>query len=525
MNKIDVFNKQLELKKKMKNKSGLYESADPEKVASLLSEEINEEKIASFDYLNSIVTPIEINREEAIALLNELEEEFDEKKLTDLLEQTKKDLVSAIVVPFGLGKIVAAYDKAGGNVTTIHNANNGIYARDKDHYKREDYTNTKNSAGKQFSGIGKNSVGSNFTQSKMDENQMVQDAYTGEVQKANTTSPDHIESLSQHHKNGAFMQNSERKSDFATDENNMALTDRSINQSMRDFDKKEWMEKETKDNVKNKDRFNIDEEKLKEQIKKGKETSDKHLPSDMEKTQYYIKNSAITGLNEGVKMGAQQAFGVLLIELFTSAFSEIKDAFKNGQEGESLFEDIKCRLVKISKSLTSKWSDVLKGFATGSLSGFISNILTTIINVFVTTGKRLVRMIREGVFSLLKALKTVVFPPEGLTYREATHEAMKLFAAGGIIIAGVALEEIVEKIILNIPVLAPLASMVTAVIVGSITAMGMALVAYLIDKLDLLGAIKIHKNQFVIEKLNTKIDLHYENIDKTIDDFVQTHLS
>jgi hypothetical protein len=61
----------------------------------------------------------------------------------------------------------------------------------------------------------------------MNENKKVQDAYTGQVRKADTTSPDHIESLSQHHKNGGYMQTSDKKADYAIDENNLALTERS----------------------------------------------------------------------------------------------------------------------------------------------------------------------------------------------------------------------------------------------------------------------------------------------------------
>lgn len=142
-----------------------------------------------------------------------------------------------------MGKIVAAYDKTGGNVTTVYNSNQNIYAKEADKYNRVDYANTKNSNGQQFAGSGKNSVGSNYTKNKMDSKGNVIDAYTGKSQKANTTSPDHIESLSQYHKDGGFMQSKTEKADFATDADNLALTDRRINQSMRDYDKQSWQDK------------------------------------------------------------------------------------------------------------------------------------------------------------------------------------------------------------------------------------------------------------------------------------------
>jgi len=394
--------------------------------------------------------------------------------------------INSIVTPFGLGKVVAAYDKTGGNVTTVHNANKNIYANDKDKYERKDYTNAKNSNGEQFAGDSKKSVGSIFTRSQMDSKGNVTDAYTGKTQKADTTSPDHIESLSQHHKNGGFMQDSTKKADFATDKDNLALTDRSINQSMRDFDKKEWKEKETEIGRKNKDKFEIYEKKLDEQVRKGKETSEKHLPTDMEKTQYYVKNSALTGLNEGGKMGMQQALGLVITEFFTAVFDEILDIYKNGFthgfDDDKFFSVLKDRLKKIAIRVKDKWKDVAVAFKDGFISEFISNLATTVINMFVSTGKRIVRIIREGMFSLFRAVKLLLFPPEGMTYEDAMHEAKKLIASGLIISLGVIAEEYIDKLIRGTAILAPFADVLTAIFVGAITGLSITMVVYYIDK-------------------------------------------
>jgi hypothetical protein len=115
-------------------------------------------------------------------------------------------------------------------------------------------------------------------------------------------------------------------------------------------------------------------------------------------------------------------------------------------------------------------------------------------------------MIREGVFSLLKALKLILLPPPNMSFLESMHEATKLFAAGGIVIAGVALEEVVEKFVLSVPALAPIATLVASVLVGSLTAISMALISYLIDKTDLLGVIKIEQSKFVLNSLDESID-------------------
>ena len=295
---------------------------------------------------------------------------------------------------------------------------------------------------------------------------------------------------------------------------------------MRDFDKEEWMSKKKKTDksgAKNKDRFDIDEKKLRDKIQQGKKTSAKHLPSDTDKARYYLKNSATTGLIEGAKMGAQQAFGYLLVEFFSSAIIEIKDVYKNGLEGDTLYHDIKVRLIRIGQKIAGKWKGVVVAFSAGFISGFISNLITTLVNTFVTTAKRFVRMIREGVFSLLKALKLILFPPTGMSFIETMHEAMKLIAGGGIVIAGVALEEVIEKLILGVPFFAPFAPIATAVIVGTLTAIAMSLVAYLMDKMDIFGIIKSQETKFILENINKKIDEKLkkcEHISEEVDEFL-----
>ena len=67
-------------------------------------------------------------------------------------------------------------------------------------------------------------------------------------------------------------------------------------------------------------------------------------------------------------------------------------------------------------------------------------------------------------------------------------------------------EEIIEKLILGVPFLVPLAPVVTAVIVGSLTAITISLIAYLIDKMDILGVIKAQETRFILDNFNKDID-------------------
>ncbi len=308
------------------------------------------------------------------------------------------------------------------------------------------------------------------------------------------------------------MQSTVQKADFATDENNLALTDRSINQSMRDYDKNEWKNKETEKGIKNKDKFKIDEERLSEEIIKGEQTANKHLPTNLEKTQYYLSNSARTGINEAGKMGIQQALGLVIVEFFTAVFDEIIDIYKNGFtsnfEDERFLNILKERLLRIGNKIKDKWKDVAIAFKDGVITGFISNLVTTFINVFLTTGKRLVRIIREGFFSLFKAVKILLFPPEGLTYEEALHEAKKILATGVIVGLGVIVEQYIDGLIKATIFLEPFTDILTSIFIGSLTGLAVAMAVYHIDKKK--------NDKDAVKLLMQNTDKTYEEINKLL---------
>jgi hypothetical protein len=508
-NSLDRFKK----RQKLKNSISVYANEiGNDEVNEFLNSNCNTDKVNSVYKATKEFYDISVSEEEAKEFLEKFKTDFNQARFDKLISDCKKDVINSIITPFGLGHIVAAYDKTGGNVTTVHNANQNIYANDEDKYNRKDYTNTKNSENKQFAGDSKNSVGSTFTKSKMDDNGNVTDAYTGKTQKADTTSPDHINSLSQYHKDGGFMQDKTRRADFGTDENNLALTDRSINTSMRDFDKEDWMGKETNGNQKNKDRFEIDEDKLKREIQKGKETAKEHLPTNTEKAKYYTKNATTTGVGEGAKMGVQQAIGLVMTEFFTALFDEILDIYKNGFsagfDDDRFFSVLKERLKTIAKKLKVKWKEVAIVFKDGFISGFISNLVTTVINAFVTTGKRIVRIIREGIFSLFKAIKIILFPPENLTYEEAMHEAKKLIATGLIVSLGVIIEEYVDVFIKSTTILAPFAGTLSAIFVGAITGLAITMTVYYMDKKK--------NDKDAVKMLITQTDESFDNIDSML---------
>lgn len=519
MSKLDQFRKQQALRAQLASRPLIHAAANPEDVAALLAKQADTARVAGLDYHASLSLSLQAAPQEAHVLLNELEQEFDQARVSGLLAKAQRDIIGAIAGPLGLGKVLAVYDKQGGNVTTIHNAQQDIYANADERYNRDDYDRGLNSQGKKFSGDSKKSVGAAFTKDQLDSNGQLTDGYTGETVMGKDTSPDHIVPLKSYHKNGGFMQSKTQRADFGTDTDNLISTQRNINQSMSDEEKLEWVDKKSNGRrVSNEEHYGIERDRLEAAVKRGQATADRHGPSTSEKAAFYTTHAAQTGMTEGLKMGGQQAFGLLMVELFSSALDEIRDLYRNGRQSETILAELGERLKRVGLKVAGKWEQMLDSFSGGFVSGFISNAVTVLINLFVTTGKRAVRMIREGIFSLLKALKTFLVPPKDMSFSEAAHEALKLLAVGGVVVGGVALEEAAEKLILSVPLFAPIAGVLTAVLVGAATALSMTFVCYLLDKIDLFGAVRAERNKQIFGALDAGISSQIALSERVIDE-------
>ncbi len=151
-------------------------------------------------------------------------------------------------------------------------------------------------------------------------------------------------------------------------------------------------------------------------------------------------------------MGVRQALGIVLTELVNGLFNEFKTLIKHGiQPGKTLFDEIRERFAKVIKSVIKKIPDAIAGFFEGGISGFMSNLLTFLLNSVLSTAKRFVTMIRDGLLGLWKALKTIFFPPKGMTKQQALQEGLKILGTVIITSIGFLLNETVNAFMATVP--------------------------------------------------------------------------
>ena len=539
---IDRFKK---LRKRKKEEIITETPVDKNLVNGYLNSPIEEDKIINKEA--DVFLEVEFNEKELIDLYASLKGNYSSQRLELLIDDCKSTVLDSIIRPFGIGQIVAGFDKKGGNVDTINNARHNVYATEKERNKANNNLQyDKNISAKYHSDSkykNKNREGAILKK----ENKL-KDEYTGKIIKPNEKSNlDHVISAKEIHEDkGRILADKGRIKDgieLANADSNLKFTQESINKfkkqkSAGDFTKdidkprterqreikelrgkKELTDQQRKKLEKLEKIESVNIELLKDKDKQARKEYNRKLNDKYYKSKKFIEKTAITSAHEGVKMGLQQAIGVVMYEFSNRVFEEIKDirfnGFKNGTNlNESFFKVLGLRLKKIGEDVLTKWKDVVAALEKGFFSGFFSNIITVIINAFKTTSKRAVRMIREGFFSLLKALRVLILPPEDMTLKEAAHESTKLIVAGLAITGGILLEESVQTFLKSIP----FSDMITAVIMGIVTGLTTSFLIFLLDEVDIFGVNADNQKAFVLKELKRDIDISLNEAEDLLKD-------
>lgn len=440
-----------------------------------------------------------------------LDAQLDEQAIDALTSSCRRAVLDAVIRPLGLGRLVERVDFIGGSVLTPHNAEaawqgkeNGAEMANQEHLrefsqrKSEAYNHKDYEAGL-----------SELRKQRFQDEAPLRDDYAPhrELPRDGRTHVDHIIPAKQihEHRDVNFFLSAEQQRKLAVDERNLAWTDSSLNQSKGDSKLSDWMERERRDGMTNADRYGIDREAA---LREEREAED-HLAHELvePKVKYYCAQLAMAGTVDALKMGLQQAIGAVFVELTVGLFDEVADLWRNGRQNDSLLSDFVARAKRVGERVLTSWRDIVDRFKQGALAGFLSTLLTTIINSVVTTGKRLVRIIREGLLSLYRGVKMLVFPPPGLDVRQASHAASKLITAGVATAAGIAVEEAVEKAIVSaMPALAPIASLLSVTSVGLATGLASVLLVASLDRFDFFGVVARERGESRLAAMRERTD-------------------
>lgn len=449
--------------------------ADAELVGNMLSQAIDWAQIDSVA-VKPPVFDCEVTDEEVAQCLSELDQALTRQKYDVLFDGVKDTLIDQLLRPLHLSRSQLAED---GDRKFEYKDVEAEYRKGSARYSQE--------------------------KEKMMADGKLKDEYTGKMIPPGQAELDHIIPLKKLHERGGFMLTDEEKKNLGNDPDNLAFTDWSINRS--------------KGATPLKDQKNLDRRRTRHLDERAERSVSRQIPKGME----FAKRAAGDGVKMGTLQALQQSLSFLISELISAVFSEVKDALltldrgrKSGSKDLTWPENLNAwlmsltkRLDRIKSRLLSRWQDLVAALGTGWLSGFLSATITAVLNMFVQTGRNMVRIIREGFLSIMRAVAVLINPPEGMGPREAAHEASKVLTTGLVVTGGILAGEAIANVWSSFP----FGNIFASVLGGLISGLGSLFVVFMLDKLDIFGVMFEERHAFIMGSLEGRISEATRGID------------
>lgn len=447
--------------------------------------------------------------------------ELREKRLQELLDSCQQHVLQQIVGPFGLNKAIFA-DKTGGNVTTEMNFKDGIVASESDQQRYDQWNAQKEN----FDRSAYDKDLPKIRKEMLKSSEPIISAYTGqELPRDGRFELDHVVSTKTIELNSGanLFMSAEQRVAMANQPANLVPAEKSINASMQDMDKLQWAEKERKKDPgkTNAESFAVDLELLKEIDATAKAAVQRDILVAQIKKQG--AELAVTGAKDAGKNALRQAMGVVLNEFVSQMFQELKKLLNRRGDNLNFIDELIAAFNRVLEKVKAKIRDAIDAAKSGAIQGFVSNLLTFLINNFVTTSAKVVSVIREGIKGLWDALKMMVNPPEHMSSLEVARAVSKILAAVVTTSLGMLFEEAIKNMLLaTAPFLAPLIDIVSTAVTAILTGIVSALVVYGLDRFfdwlsssgtELLQAYEANMDALKanIEKMAQWVDLQYQS--------------
>lgn len=364
-----------------------------------------------------------------------------------IFEQYERVVIQSLITSFGLDFLL--HDQHGGDVDTIHNVRQ-IGKDEQMKYKNPEYEKAYNNR-ESYDGAAYHK-GGNFQQIKHEARvewqatgKNIKDEYTGgdigiyghtqSIPPNKKAELDHIIAAKEIHEDRGRLLSGLDGKKLADSEENFAWTNKSLNASMQDKDIQEYIQAHPE----------LDKETQKRMLEKDRQAR-KAYNEKINRAYYtspaFFKDATKAAARTGLLMGLRQALGLVFSEIWFAVRDEIKQ--QNG-DGKELFNSIASGIKKGLENAKLKYKELWHKCIEGAIGGVLASLTTTLCNIFFTTAKNVVRIIRQSWASLVEATKILLFNPDLLPCGEKFRAATKIIATGASVVAGTMVGDLIAK--------------------------------------------------------------------------------
>ncbi|NBI42378.1 DNA repair protein [[Haemophilus] felis] len=255
---------------------------------------------------------------------------------------------------------------------------------------------------------------------------------------------------------------------------------------------------------------NLDEEKMKKIEKDARDKYNKKINSAYYSSTKFLKNTGLQAGKKGLQMGTRQALGLVFAELWFELKEQVPNIYqqcKNGFTLEKFFSEIQKLITNIWERLKKRFKDLITAFKDGMLGGVMASLTTTLQNIFLTSTKRVGKMIREMWNSLVGVIKLVFFNPNNLLAGDLLKESLRLLSLGVSALVGTMLNEHLDAYFTAFPLLGesfgkPISAFLSALATGVIN-LGFV---YFLEHSEITQKVWNFLNEFSINSYQVRLD-------------------
>lgn len=363
-----------------------------------------------------------------------------------LFAQYERVIMQSIITSFGLDFFVET--QYGGDVDTVHNVRQ-IGTDSEMKYKNSRNESAWNS--KPAYDSASYHSGNNFKRTKFKtktayrNGQSLTDDYTGKnigfhghddgVSSEMRAELDHIISAKEIDNDRGRVLAEQSGLELADDTSNFAWTNKHLNASKRELSAKEYIQAHPE----------LDEEtkrRMRAKDKAARAEYDRKINVAYYTSSKFFKDTSKAAAKQSFEVGVRQVLGLVFTEIWMSVRANF--SARSGGVGE-LFNSIARGVREGLNNAKKKHAELWHKFIEGSLSGALSSITTTLCNIFFTTAKNLVRIIRNSWSYLVEAAKVLFFNPDDLPTGEVFRAAAKILATGASVVLGSVVGEMLSN--------------------------------------------------------------------------------
>lgn len=363
----------------------------------------------------------------------------NENVMRSIFKQYERVIVESLITSFGLDFIVK--DQHGGDVDTINNVRK-IGKDEKMYYKNKQNQADYENRGEYDSYLyhsHKDYKEKNKQINKDKKEGKLKDAYTGKNIGINDKSDlDHVISAKEIHEDRGRVLANINGADLANSNENLQVTNPHTNRTKKADTMNEFLKK-------NGHEYTEQEKKqMKEKDAKARKSIEANINKDYYTSAKFAKDVAFSASSVGLKMGLREALGFVFAEVWFTVKEEFDNLIGHFDFSQLLIS-IGNGIKRGFENAKKKYKELLERFKEGVCSGLISSITTTLCNIFFTTAKNVVKIIRQTYASIVQATKILLINPDKLNFGERMRAVVKLIATGASIVMGTVFSEAIEK--------------------------------------------------------------------------------